>query len=65
MSRLGDLGSRLYRGDVSIDFVGRRRTWYAVSAALFLICLLALVFRTPERGIEFTGGAEFRVPNAQ
>ena len=28
MSRLGGLGGRLYRGEVSFDFVGRQRLWY-------------------------------------
>ena len=32
MSRLGTLGGRLYRGEVSYDFIGRRRIWYTVSA---------------------------------
>ena len=30
MSRLGDLGHHLYRGDVSYDFVSRRRRWYTI-----------------------------------
>ena len=31
MSRLGDIGGRLYRGDVSFDFVGRQKLWYTIS----------------------------------
>ena len=31
MSRFGNLGHRLYRGEVSYDFVGRRKLWYAIS----------------------------------
>ncbi|NHC13966.1 protein translocase subunit SecF [Motilibacter deserti] len=64
MSRLGQLGHRLYTGEVAYDFVGRKRTWYAVSAAILVITLLALFFRGLNFGIEFKGGAEFRVPNA-
>jgi len=62
MSKLGNIGARLYRGDVSIDFVGRRRTWYAISAAIVLVALAALLFRGLNFGIEFKGGVEY---NAQ
>ena len=40
MSRLGHLGAALYRGDVSYDFVGRRKFWYTLSAILLLSPLL-------------------------
>lgn len=58
------LGSRLYDGDVSIDFVGRRRTWYIVSALILLVAVGALFFRGLNLGVEFRGGAVFTVPNA-
>lgn len=41
MSRLSGIGGRLYRGETSFDFIGRRKTWYAISA-LFLILLQLL-----------------------
>jgi len=63
MSRLGDLGAALYAGTKSIDFVGRRRTWYLISAALVLIALAGIGFRGLNLGIEFRGGAEFVVPS--
>ena len=31
MSRLGNLGGRLYRGEVSFDFVSRQKLWYTIS----------------------------------
>ncbi|MEJ7629153.1 MAG: protein translocase subunit SecF [Nocardioidaceae bacterium] len=62
MSRLGTIGARLYRGDVSIDFVGRWRTWYVVSGLIVLVAILALGFRGLNYGIEFKGGVEY---NAQ
>ena len=37
MSRLGNLGGRLYRGEVSFDFVGRQKIWYMVSGLILLI----------------------------
>ena len=60
MSRVGSLGSRLYRGEISYDFVGRRRRWYAISAAILVVAVLALLIRGLNLGIEFKGGAEFR-----
>jgi preprotein translocase subunit SecF len=65
MSRMGRLGHNLYTGKTSFDFVGRSRTWYAISALILLVAVLALVFRGLNFGIEFRGGAEFRVPNAE
>ena len=34
MSRFGNLGHRLYQGEVSFDFVGRRKLWYSMSAII-------------------------------
>jgi preprotein translocase subunit SecF len=61
MSRLGRIGNRLYTGDVSIDFVGRRRTWYTISAAIVIVAALALGLRGLNMGIEFKGGVEYDV----
>jgi preprotein translocase subunit SecF len=61
MSRLGHLGAQLYRGDVSYDFISRRKVWYTLSAVLLLISVASLLFRGLTLGIEFRGGAEFRV----
>jgi preprotein translocase subunit SecF len=61
MSKLGDLGARLYSGDISYDFVGRRKQWYTISAVLMLIALVGLFGRGLNLGIEFRGGAEFQV----
>jgi preprotein translocase subunit SecF len=65
MSRMSRLGHDLYTGKTSFDFVGRRRLWYAISGLILLVAVFALVFRGLNFGIEFRGGAEFRVPNAQ
>jgi preprotein translocase subunit SecF len=63
MSRLGSLAHRLYSGEVSYDFVGRRRRWYAVSGAILILALIGLFGRGLNLGIEFKGGSEFVVPN--
>ena len=61
MSSLGSLGARLYRGEVSYDFIGHRKLWYGVSAVLIVVSILSLAVLRLTLGIEFRGGAEFRV----
>lgn len=58
------LGQRLYRGEVSYDFVGRWKRWYVISAIILLVAIGSLVFRGLNLGIEFRGGADFAIPNA-
>jgi preprotein translocase subunit SecF len=60
MSRLGQIGSRLYRGEVSYDFVGRQRRWYTISAAILLISIVALFARGLDFSVDFKGGAVFQ-----
>ena len=62
MSKASQLGHRLYTGEVSYDFVGRRRRWYIVSAILLTISVLAVLLRGLTWGIEFSGGADFKAP---
>jgi preprotein translocase subunit SecF len=59
MSRLGQMGGKLYRGEVSYDFVGRQRRWYAISGAILLISVLALFIRGLDFSVDFKGGAVF------
>ncbi|RYP81644.1 protein translocase subunit SecF [Nocardioides guangzhouensis] len=63
MSKLSRLGNALYEGDVSIDFVSkkRRRLWYSVSLLIVLVAVLGLWFKGLNLGIEFEGGSEYRV----
>lgn len=62
MSKLSQLGHRLYTGEVSYDFLGRRRIWYLLSGALIAVSLLAVLLRGLTWGIEFKGGADFKAP---
>jgi preprotein translocase subunit SecF len=62
MARSGGIAGRLYRGEVSVNFVGRRRLWYAISGLFLLICLVALLIRGLNYSIEFKGGASFEFP---
>jgi preprotein translocase subunit SecF len=64
MSKLRDLGHKLYTGEVSYDFVGRRRRWYVISAVLISVSLLSIGIRGFQWGIEFEGGADFQAQTA-
>jgi preprotein translocase subunit SecF len=55
------LASRMYHGETSFDFVGRRRLWFTISGLLVLISLVSLVVPGLNFGIDFKGGAVFRV----
>jgi preprotein translocase subunit SecF len=57
------LASRLYRGEVSYDFIGHRKRWYAISAVVIVICIASMIFRGFTFGIDFKGGAEFDFPS--
>lgn len=61
MSKLGDLGNRLYRGEASYDFVGRRRVWYIVSTVFLTLSIGTLAVAGLNLGIEFKGGAQYTV----
>jgi len=66
MSRLGQIGSRLYRGEVSYDFVGHKRRWYTISGAILIISIVALLVRGLDFSVDFKGGAvfQFTAPSA-
>ena len=65
MSSFAALGNKLYTGQKSLDIVGKQRTWYAVSGLILLVAIGALLTLRLTLGLEFTGGAEFRVSDAQ
>ncbi len=60
MSRLGDIGGRLYRGEVSFDFIGKKRVFYLISAAVLLISVAAVLVRGLNYSVEFKGGSVFQ-----
>jgi preprotein translocase subunit SecF len=59
MSRLGEIGGRLYRGEVSFDFVGRKKLWYTISGLILVISIVALAFRGLNPSVDFKGGNLF------
>jgi preprotein translocase subunit SecF len=64
MSRLGNIGGRLYRGEVSVEFVARKRLWYAISGMILVVSIAALAFRGLNYSVDFKGGSvfQFRAP---
>ncbi|MGV1003586.1 MAG: protein translocase subunit SecF [Candidatus Nanopelagicales bacterium] len=65
MSKLGDIGHRLYSGEISLDIVSARKKWYILSGTLVGLSLLSLLVRGINPGIEFTGGAEFQAVSSK
>jgi preprotein translocase subunit SecF len=63
MGKFSRLGNDLYNGHRSINFVGRATLWYAISGLIVLMAVLGLYFKGLNMGIEFVGGAEYKVSN--
>ncbi|MGD2060363.1 MAG: protein translocase subunit SecF [Acidimicrobiia bacterium] len=55
--------SKLNRGETTIDFVGKRRRWFTISAVALAISLGALGILQLNLGIEFVGGLGIQTPN--
>ncbi len=61
MAKFSGLGGRLYRGETSVDFIGKRKIWYAFSGLLILASAATLITQGLHLGIEFKGGSSFTV----
>lgn len=48
-------------GKTNIDFMGRRRMWYGVSAVVILVGMISLAVKGVDLGIDFIGGTELIV----
>jgi preprotein translocase subunit SecF len=57
----GGLFGRLYRGDSNIDFIGPRKKWYAASALIIAICVVSIIIRGFNFGIDFKGGDQYQL----
>jgi preprotein translocase subunit SecF len=53
---------RMYHGETEMDFIGRRKIWFAISGIVILISLLSLGIRGLNFGIEFKGGVQLTAP---
>jgi preprotein translocase subunit SecF len=54
------LAHRLYAGEVAFDFIGHRKRWYAFSALIIVIGIVAIIVRGFNFGIDFKGGDSFQ-----
>ena len=61
MSKFSGLGARLHSGETSIDYIGKRRRWYAFSGLLIIASIAALSLQGLHLGIEFKGGSSYTI----
>jgi preprotein translocase subunit SecF len=61
MSKFSGLGARLHSGETSIDYIGKRRRWYAFSGLLVIVSIAALSLQGLHLGIEFKGGSSYTI----
>ncbi len=57
------LFSRLYRGETTFDFVGRKRIGFIISTVLLTISVVSLVTLKLNLGVDFEGGTVIEVEN--
>jgi len=62
MSALGGIGGKLYRGEVSVEFVGRQRLWYTISGVILAVSIIALAVFGLNFSVDFKGGSVFQFP---
>ena len=56
----GGIGGRLYRGEVSIEFVARQRLWYTISGAILAISAISLLVFGLNFSVDFKGGSLYQ-----
>jgi preprotein translocase subunit SecF len=62
MAGVGGIAGRLYRGEVSVNFVRRQRMWYSISGVILLVSVIAVAVRKLNFSVEFKGGSVFQFP---
>jgi preprotein translocase subunit SecF len=62
MAGFGGIAGRLYRGEVSINFVRRQRMWYTISGLILLVSVVALLVKGLAFSVDFKGGSTFQFP---
>ncbi|PLA13719.1 protein translocase subunit SecF [Corynebacterium riegelii] len=59
---VGGRFERIYTREGAIDFVGRRKIWYAFTLAFLAISVVAMLGRGFNLGIDFEGGTKIAMP---
>jgi preprotein translocase subunit SecF len=60
MASLGGIGGRLYRGEVSVEFVARKRLWYSISGVILAVSIIAVVVFGLNFSVDFKGGSVYQ-----
>jgi len=58
---LAEWGNKLHTGERTYPIVQKRRMWIAISVVLMALCVLVLLVRGLNFGVDFTGGTVFQV----
>ena len=60
-TKSGNVFGRVYRGQTTFDFVGRRKVWFTISILIIAAGIVALGVRGLNLGIDFKGGSSWEV----
>ena len=60
-TKSGNVFGRVYRGQTTFDFVGRRNVWFTISIVIIAAGIVALGVRGLNLGIDFKGGSSWEV----
>jgi len=60
MALLGGIGGKLYRGEVSVEFVARQRLWYSISGAILAVSVIAVAVFGLNFSVDFKGGSVYQ-----
>src|SRR5436190_22718804 len=61
MAKKASLRHRLYHGETSFDFMGRKRIWFGLSAVIIALGAFSLITQGLNLGIDFKGGTAWSV----
>ena len=62
MALLGGIGGKLYRGEVSVEFVARKRLWYSISGVILAVSVIAVLVFGLNFSVDFKGGSVYQFP---
>jgi preprotein translocase subunit SecF len=60
LGSIGSIGGKLYRGEVSVEFVARQRLWYTISGAILAVSAVALIVFGLNFSVDFKGGSVYQ-----